>query len=229
VPDARKLVRRAVEDDLPAHEHEALNEPFDGAKLVRDVQDRHVELAVEAVQQRGQRLLRLDVDAGRRLVEHEQRRLRRERLGDERTLLLSAREPLQRAIGDRAEADPVDRLRHDLAVAPSRRTEQSRHRHPPGGDDLAHGRGRIDTELCPLREVADPRALREARGRLAEEERFTTRRLLESEQDPKQRRLAAAVRAGDRDELADADAEVDVAQHGRTVPVCERDLPELDR
>src|SRR4051794_20774207 len=80
VPDAGQARRRPVEDDRLAHEHEPLDEVLDRAELVRDVEDRHTELVVEAVEQRRERLLRLDVDAGRRLVEHEQARLRRERL-----------------------------------------------------------------------------------------------------------------------------------------------------
>ena len=77
VPDARQGRRRPVEDDAAANEHDPLDELLDGAELVRDVQDRHVQLAAKALQQRGERLLRLDVDAGRRLVEHEQLRARR--------------------------------------------------------------------------------------------------------------------------------------------------------
>ena len=60
------------------------------AELVRDVHDRDAELAVERSEELCQRLLRLGVDAGCRLVENEERRLARERLRDERALLHSA-------------------------------------------------------------------------------------------------------------------------------------------
>ena len=110
VPLPRKIPGRAVEDDALPHEHEPLDEPLDRAELVRDVQDRHVELAVEALEQRRERLLRLGVDSGRRLVEHEQRRLGGERLGDERALLLAAGELRERPLGGRREADPVERV-----------------------------------------------------------------------------------------------------------------------
>jgi len=49
VPLGRERVRRAVEDDAAAHEHEALDDPFHGAELVRHVQGRHAPVAMEAV------------------------------------------------------------------------------------------------------------------------------------------------------------------------------------
>ena len=44
-----------------------------------------------------------------------------------------------------------------------------------------------------------------------------------------QRRLAAAVRPGDRDELARLDGEADVLEHGPAPVVGERDVAQLDR
>src|SRR4051812_40120485 len=90
VPGGRERDGRAVEDDAAADEHEPLDEALDGAELVRDEQDRDVEVAVEPVEQRRERLLRADVDACGRLVEDDQLGLRRERLRDERTLPLTA-------------------------------------------------------------------------------------------------------------------------------------------
>ena len=54
-------------------------------------------------------------------------------------------------------------------------------------------------------------------------------RFLEPHNEPDERRLAAAVRARDRDELAPVDLEVDVAQHGRAVPVGKRRTVEPKR
>ena len=59
-------------------------------------------------------------------------------------------------------------------------------------------------------------------GGLAEEERRPLARALEPEHDPHERRLAAAVRAGDGDELALAECEVDVLEHALARPVPER-------
>ena len=73
----RAAGQAAVEDDPAADEDEALDEALDRAELVRDVEDRDGELTVEAGEQLRQGLLRLDVDARRRLVEDEQRRPRR--------------------------------------------------------------------------------------------------------------------------------------------------------
>jgi hypothetical protein len=64
---------------------------------------------------------------------------------------------------------------------------------------------------------------------LAEEECGAFRRPFEPEDDPHERRLAAAVRARDGDELALADAEVDVFEDALSGPVTERDALELDR
>src|SRR5437764_14821708 len=86
VPDARQPGRVAVEDDPLANEDEAADEPLDGAELVRHVEDRHAEVAVQAVEQLRKRVLRRDVNAGRRLVEDEQTRPCGERLRDERAL-----------------------------------------------------------------------------------------------------------------------------------------------
>src|SRR5215211_3701210 len=71
VPDTGEVPRRPVEDDAAPDEHEPLDEPLDGAELVRDVENRYGKLPMEAVEKAGQRFLGLDVDAGRRLVEDE--------------------------------------------------------------------------------------------------------------------------------------------------------------
>ena len=83
---------------------------------MRDVQDRHAELLSQTFQQPGDRLLRLDVDAGRRLVEHEQVRLAREGFGDERTLLLTAGERGETPVSVGRETYALDRVAHRLAI-----------------------------------------------------------------------------------------------------------------
>jgi hypothetical protein len=64
---------------------------------------------------------------------------------------------------------------------------------------------------------------------LAEEGRVSLDRPLQPEDDPYERRLAATVRARHGDELALADAEVDVFEDALSGPVAERDPLELDR
>src|SRR5439155_1168789 len=79
---------------------------------------------------------------------------------------------------------------------------------------------RVDRGLRPLREVADlPREpLDAARSGLRE-----------SDGQADERSLAAAVRAGDRDELSALDLEIDIAEDGRAGSVCERDVLEPER
>ena len=54
------------------------------------------------------------------------------------------------------------------------------------------------------------------------------RRPLETEHEAKQRRLAATVRARDRDELACVDAQGDILENTNAGPIAERDALELD-
>ena len=96
VPVGRELGGRSVEDDPAPHEHDPLDEAFDGTELVRDVEDGDPERLVQLAEEGAEGLLCVDVDAGCRLVEDEELRLARERLCDERALLLPARAPLDR-------------------------------------------------------------------------------------------------------------------------------------
>src|SRR3990172_212900 len=125
VPDPRKAVRTAVEDDAPPDEHQPLHEPLDGAELVRDVDDRHAELPVELVEQRRQRLPRGRGDSGCGVVEDAERGLARERLGNERPLLRAAGESAERRVCPGGERDALDRLVDDRAVAGSQRAEEA--------------------------------------------------------------------------------------------------------
>src|SRR5919198_976557 len=228
VPDAGQLLRATVEDDPLAHEYESLHEPLDRAELVRDVEDRDPELAVEALEQRAERLLRRDVDAGRRLVEREQRRPRGERLRDERALLLTAGEPQQRPAGEVRDPDALERLVDGGAVLGPQPSERPQ-RCPPGLDHLSYRRGRVHAEMGALREVADALTLACSSRGLAEQEDAPARRPLEAECEPQQRRLSASVGARDRDELTGLDAKIDAGQDRLPVRVREVDAVELER
>src|SRR5438093_3451113 len=214
VPDTRQGRGGPVEDDLASNQDESFDESLDRAELVRDVQDGHAELVSQPLEQRGDRILCLDVHAGRRLVEDQQVRLRRKCLGDERALLLAAGERRQPAVGLGLEAHPLDGVAHRNTVGTCERPEQPRARRTPRGDQLADRERRVDPGLRPLREVADlPREpLDAARSGLRE-----------SDGQADERSLAAAVRAGDRDELSALDLEIDIAEDGRAGSVCERD------
>jgi hypothetical protein len=96
VPGIRELGRRPVVEDLPAHEHEPLDEGLDGAELMGDVDDRHPELPVQLAEERCERFLGVSVHAGCGLVQHEEVGLAGERLGNRGALLLAAGETLDR-------------------------------------------------------------------------------------------------------------------------------------
>ena len=158
MPDARQGGRLAVEDDPLADEDEALDHVLDRAELVRDVQDRHAELAVQPPEQLRQRLLRRDVDAGRRLVERKQLRAGHERLRDERALLLPPGEPRQRTARKPGQPHALDRVLDGLAVGRAEPAERAQRR-AASRDDLADRRRRLDAELRALGEIPEPSAL----------------------------------------------------------------------
>jgi hypothetical protein len=228
VPHAGKLRRRAVEDDSFTHEDEPLDEALDGTELVRDVENRHPEFLLETMEQRSQRVLGLHIDPGRRLVEHEQLRLRRERLRDECTLLLATGQGAQPPAGERLQPDPLQCLIDRVVVVAIQPAEEMQRR-ASGFDDVANRRRRMQTDLRPLREVADARPVAKAPCRLAVQQHLSPRRPLEPECEPQQGRLATPVRPGDRDELALLDAQVDGLQHLRPLAVGEVDALQLQR
>src|SRR5436305_1927026 len=55
VPEGGQLRRRAVELDASAYEQQPVGEVLDGAELVRDVEDCHVEFLLELAEQAGKR------------------------------------------------------------------------------------------------------------------------------------------------------------------------------
>src|SRR5215210_318657 len=228
VPDARQLGRGPVEHDRAADEDEPLNEALDRSELVRHVEDGHSQIAVKLVEEAGEGFLRFDVDARRRLVEDEQVGLGGQCLGDERALLLTSGQPLQRATGQQRQADAVDRVGDDLAVVTRLASDQPARRDAAGRDDLAHRRGRVEAQLRPLGEIPDRRAPREPPRRLAEQECLAARGLLQPEDDADQRRLPAAVRSRYRNELPGTNRQIDVAQHRRAVPVREGNAAKLN-
>ena len=179
---------------------------------------------MELLEERGERLLRVYVDTGGRLVEDEQVRMRCKGLGQERTLLLSAREPAQDRPALVRETHPLDRLVDERAIA----APEEPSRHQAALDDLANRDGCVDAELGSLREVANPSSSFELVCRFSEEERLASSRLLEPDGDAQKRRLAAAVRPCDGDELAGLDLEVDVVQYLGPTRVREADVTQLD-
>ena len=133
--------------------------------------------------------------------------------------MLSTRQRREAPVGLGKQADPFDGRADGLAVVAPERSEQSRARSPACRDELAHRQGRVDARDRALREVAE----------MSRKQLYAAgHRLLETEDEPQEGGLAAAVRPGDRDELPLADLEGDVAKDQRTVPVRERDMVEAN-
>ena len=108
---------------------------------------------------------------------------------------------------------------HGIAVGVPERPDQTRPRRTSRRDELVDGQRRVDAGLRALGEVGEP---------VRRDEHPAGDGLLQPEDEAKQRRLAAAVRPGDRDELAALDGELHVTQHGRTVPVGKRHMLEAN-
>jgi hypothetical protein len=228
VPDTGQIVRRAVEDDRSPDEDEPLDVVLDRSELVRDVHDRHAELAVEPGEELGERLLRLGVDTGGRLVENEQGRLPGKRLGDECALLHPARQRAERSVCDCVQADAADRLVDEATIVGPQAPDETGRGQTPGADHLANGCRRISPDLRPLSEIPEPLATREAVGRLAVQERRAGARPFEAEEDAHERRLASSVRTRDGNELAFPEREVDILEHMLAGPVPEGHGSQLD-
>ena len=137
-------------------------------------------------------------------------------------------EPRQRPRRERGQPDAIERERDRLAVLTLQTPEQTKWC-PPRLDNLTHGHRRVQPELGALREIPDAGALAERSYRFAEQRHLAARGSLEPKREPEERRLAAAVRAGDRDELAGGDLQLDVVEHRRPLRIGEVDVVELDR
>jgi hypothetical protein len=225
VPACRERSRVAVENDAAPHEDEPVDVLLDGSELVRAEEDRHTEVVMELLEECGQRLLSVDVDARRRLVEDEQVRSCDKGFRQERALLLPARETAQDRPGLARKADALDGLGDDRAFTA---TDQAA-RDTATLDDLTDRGGRVDAELSPLGEVSDLPSASELACWLAEEQCLAPRRVLEPDGNAQEGRLAAAVRAGDGHELASFDLEIDVVEDLGPTRVGEAHVTEIDR
>ena len=149
------------------------------------------------------------IEAVERLVEQQQLRATNERLGDQESLLLAARELADRLAGVAFGAHELEYFRDSLARRLSAR-EAGKRQSPPGSlesepDDVDAADAGAGVEVASLRQVADPAV-------------FLTRRPpqhggasggegQQAEHGLDQRRLAGPVRTEDRDELAVCDRE----------------------
>ena len=209
----RRERRTVVHQPAVAHHDRAADEVGQRAELVGDQHDRRAARHQTAEGGR-ERLLRLHVHARGRLVEDEQVGCAGQGPGDQNPLLLAAGK------GGDAVAEPVLRAR---PPRPPRRSRAGRARlsgrnggaprEPAGRHDLADGGGDAGGGRGALRHEADPLPGGELPERGAEQAHLAAHGGHQPQHGPHQRRLAGAVGAQDRDDLAGPDVQVDAAQH----------------
>jgi len=181
---------------------------------VRHEQHPRAVLALEVDERLAEPPLRRAVDAGDRLVQHEQVRFARERARDEHALLLADGQLVQRTVGDLGEPDRADRVVDRGTIGLALTPPPAALPQPAGRHDLAHRRGHLALEVRPLRHEPEPPSRMEPVGRLAEQPDASRRRLDRSEQHVQHRRLARPVRPDEGNELTRPDLERDVFDHG---------------
>ena len=180
---------------------EALARDFEDARGERGneraiVRDEH-ERALELEQRRDERLDRFEIEMVRRLVEHEHVGFLRHDAAEDQPRGFAAGERAHLLVHVVAREEDATELRHG---------SRSVLRRQGVGDDSSGVAAGIEQELAMvLRKVADVRLV--APVDLAGVRRDVLGRNLE------QRRLAEAVRTDDRDALAAADEQRDVAEH----------------
>ena len=184
--------------------------------VVGDEQHGHALPSADLCHERGHDRLVGQVEAVERLVQQQQLRPAHERLGDQQPLLLAAGELPDRAVRVLARADELDHLLDPLprppACASSGPAGRERQRQPPAvavepqAHHVAPAQPRAGVERAPLRQVPDPRVL-PPRGP-PQHAHLARRKRQRAEHRLQQRRLARAVRAEHRHELAVAHGDV---------------------
>ena len=209
----RDLVRRAVGDLYAVVEHhDAVGDVHDHAHVVLDQHDGGAELVVDVEDEAAHVLLLLDVHAGHRLVEQQQRRLGGKRAPEFHALLQAIGQAPDRRLADMLDLEevddfldllavlqflapgrtPIQRLLQEIAfhlqVAPGHQVVEHAHALEQGdvleGARDALGRGLVRVHVVAL---------------LAEEGDGAFLRVVDAVDDVQHRALAGAVRADDRE------------------------------
>ena len=129
----RQQARRRPGPDVvrSVHEHHVVGEEEGVVRVVGRQQHGHA--VADQVPQQGQHAgLVVQVQGGRRLIEHQQRAPGRQGAGDEHQLLLAATQRRVRAVRQVGDADPLN------GVLRSRAVEPPGHREPPDLAGAAH-------------------------------------------------------------------------------------------
>ena len=189
----------------------------DRAELVRDEQHAGAVLAQQVHERVAEQPLRLHVDAGDGLVEHEQLGLARQRLRDQHPLLLAARQLAHLAArASSAERDRLERVRRPRR---GRRAWERRHQpcfaRRPAATTSSTVAGRSGAKRGRCGTYPRRHRSRSFRGALPEQLDRPRGRLEQAERDPEERRLPGPVRARRGPTNSPApDREVDVVEHG---------------
>ena len=208
----RQIARLPVEQHASPQHHDAIEILGHRAELVRHEQHGGAVLTQQVHERVSEKLLRLRVHAGDRLVEDEELGLGGQRLGDQDALLLSTRE-----LDDALFAQPFQRHRLER-VTDRVPINRSRPAPPPllgeaaGGDDLLDRRRKVGCQARTLRHVPQAPAVGETPGRGAEQLHPARLRRQETQDDAQQRRFAGPVRADEGRELTGSDLEGDVVE-----------------
>src|SRR3984957_689408 len=164
------------------------------------------------------------VDVARRLVRQQQMWPRNHRARDRRALLLAAGQDRRQRIHAFAEADPFQEIDDLLAIArffPTHHPE--RQRHVFVSSHVIEQAEVLQHDADPLAQVRDL-VLAEQRDVVAEQVDQPAGRPQRQEQQPQQRGLAGAGRAGEELEGVGGDLETEVAQNLRAEPVTQSDI-----
>ena len=192
---------RVLLDLALVHDDDAVGELERFFLIVRDEHARQVNLFVQPAQPAPQLLPHFGVERAERLVEQQHLRLDGQRARERDALPLAAGELRRIAIAQIVELHELQQvrdLRCDLVV---RRPMRSRAHAQPERDVLEHRH--VTEQRVVLKDEADsPLAGLPVRRILAVEQHAAAVGRLEAGDDPQQRRLAAARRPEQRDELA---------------------------
>ena len=195
-------------------------------QLVRAEQHGDPQLPLQLAHQLHHALLMRRVETDERLVEEQQAWLAEQRLREQQSLALPARELGERAPGKRARADAIER-RGDVAPRGSSRDRHTEPMSVDGArDEIPSAQPAWRNVASDLGQVADRRVA--AHGRPAEHADLAAHRRDEPEDGAHEGRLARAVRPQHADEFRIAHREIHLVQEPPPADR-ERDAAEFDR
>ena len=206
--------------------------PDDG-QIVRDEEVGEVEVALERLHQVHDLSLDGDVERGDGLVADDEVRVERERAGEADALALAAGELVRVAGGGVGrQADDIEELAHALArLAPlGDAVDAERLTHdPPHAVARVQGRVRVLEDHLHAPAQRPQGALAQVRDVLPVEDHVAVRRLVQAQDRPAERGLAAAGLADEPERLATLDGEGDVVDGLDVADMAVEEEPALDR